>query len=282
MAREGNLDAPTRHALDWQNPEFYDEEDALQGDWNACSTSATVAAAASACASPFPTLFDLVDESPTMEVDGVKKEDYWKVVDHCYLCDLCYMTKCPYVPPHEWNLDFPHLMLRAKAVHFQKGDTKTARQGADQHRRGRQLLPAFRSSRQTVNAANKIGAARKAAGSGGRHPPDARLPEFSQQDPAQPLARAVGRHAGRSRRPDHRQGGAVRHLLHEPQRTRPGRRPGRRVRAQRHPVTIAEKERCCGMPKLELGDLEVGARGQGSATFPCWPSWSMKAGTSPR
>ncbi|MCK7580231.1 MAG: hypothetical protein MZV65_34350 [Chromatiales bacterium] len=53
--------------------------------------------------------------------DGVKKEDYWKVVDQCYLCDLCYMTKCPYVPPHAWNLDFPHLMLRAKAVKFTQG-----------------------------------------------------------------------------------------------------------------------------------------------------------------
>jgi len=41
-------------------------------------------------------------------------------VDHCYLCDMCFMTKCPYVPPHPWNIDFPHLMLRAKAVHSKK------------------------------------------------------------------------------------------------------------------------------------------------------------------
>jgi len=68
-----------------------------------------------------PTLFDLIDESKTMEVDGVAKQDYWKVVDRCYLCDMCYMTKCPYVPPHQWNVDFPHLMLRAKAVKFRKG-----------------------------------------------------------------------------------------------------------------------------------------------------------------
>ncbi len=53
-----------------------------------------------------------------MEVDGVDKADYQKVVDQCYLCDMCYMSKCPYVPPHEWNVDFPHLMLRAKAVNF--------------------------------------------------------------------------------------------------------------------------------------------------------------------
>ena len=60
----------------------------------------------------FPTLFDLVDEGKTGEIDGVDKKDYWKVVDQCYLCDLCYMTKCPYVPPHEWNLDFPHHAAR--------------------------------------------------------------------------------------------------------------------------------------------------------------------------
>ena len=59
-----------------------------------------------------------------MEVDGVDKADYIKVVDQCYLCDLCYLTKCPYVPPHEWNVDFPHLMLRAKAVKYKNGDTK--------------------------------------------------------------------------------------------------------------------------------------------------------------
>ena len=59
-----------------------------------------------------------------MDVDGVDVAGYTNVVDQCYLCDLCYLTKCPYVPPHEWNLDFPHLMLRAKAVKFRNGDTK--------------------------------------------------------------------------------------------------------------------------------------------------------------
>jgi hypothetical protein len=80
------------------------------------------AAAASACRA-FPDLFDLVDNSPTMEVDGVAKADYAKVVDQCYLCDLCYQTKCPYVPPHQWNVDFPHLMLRAKAIRHRRGET---------------------------------------------------------------------------------------------------------------------------------------------------------------
>ena len=131
--KEGNLEAPTRHPLDWKNPDFYSEESLykeLERVYDHCHGCRRCVSLCNA----FPTLFDLVDESETMEVDGVKKEDYWKVVDHCYLCDLCYMTKCPYTPPHEWNLDFPHLMLRAKAVKFKQGEVQTARQNSHQHR----------------------------------------------------------------------------------------------------------------------------------------------------
>src|SRR5262249_52458726 len=60
----------------------------------------------------------------TGELDGVPKQRYREVVDQCYLCDMCYMTKCPYVPPHPWNVDFPHLMLRAKAARFKKSGAK--------------------------------------------------------------------------------------------------------------------------------------------------------------
>ena len=120
--REGSLEAPTRHPLDWKSEEFYDEtalNAELERVFDACHGCRRCV---SLCQS-FPTLFDLVDESETMEIDGVAKSDYGKVVDHCYLCDLCYMTKCPYVPPHEWAIDFPHLMLRAKAVKHRKGQT---------------------------------------------------------------------------------------------------------------------------------------------------------------
>ncbi|VAW92769.1 Fe-S oxidoreductase-like protein in Rubrerythrin cluster [hydrothermal vent metagenome] len=122
VPREGSLEAPTRHAIDWTNLDFYNEKllfKELERVYDICHGCRRCV---SLCHS-FPTLFDLVDESETFEVDGIAKKDYWKVVDHCYLCDLCYMTKCPYVPPHEWNVDFPHLMLRAKAVHFKKHNT---------------------------------------------------------------------------------------------------------------------------------------------------------------
>jgi len=121
--REGSLQAPTRHPLGQHDVDFYDESklyEELERVYDICHGCRRCV---SLCNS-FPTLFDLVDESETMEVDGVAKQDYWKVVDHCYLCDLCYLTKCPYVPPHEWNVDFPHLMLRAKAIGFKKGQVK--------------------------------------------------------------------------------------------------------------------------------------------------------------
>ncbi|KVE36251.1 hypothetical protein WS68_04400 [Burkholderia sp. TSV86] len=64
----------------------------------------------------FPALFDLVDETDTGEAHDIGPNSFGKVADQCYLCDLCYMTKCPYVPSHPWNVDFPHLMLRVKAA----------------------------------------------------------------------------------------------------------------------------------------------------------------------
>ena len=115
--REGSLEAPTRHPLDWRNPEFFDEAALTKEMERIFDICHGCRRCVSLCQS-FPTLFDLVDESRTGELDSVDKADYRKVVDQCYLCDLCYMTKCPYVPPHPWNVDFPHLMLRAKAFEF--------------------------------------------------------------------------------------------------------------------------------------------------------------------
>src|ERR1700680_3393790 len=114
-SREGSLEAPTRHALGWQEPQFYDA-DALQKELERVFEICHGCRRCFNLCNSFPTLFDLIDESKSGDLDGVDKKDYWQVVDHCYLCDMCYMTKCPYVPPHPWNVDFPHLMLRAKAV----------------------------------------------------------------------------------------------------------------------------------------------------------------------
>jgi glycerol-3-phosphate dehydrogenase subunit C len=118
--REGSLEAPTRHPIAWQEPSFYDPEaidKELRRVFDICHTCRRCF---NLCDS-FPRLFDLVDESPTQELDSVESPALKSVVDACTLCDMCFMTKCPYVPPHEFDLDFPHLMLRYRAMETQQG-----------------------------------------------------------------------------------------------------------------------------------------------------------------
>lgn len=119
--REGGLAAPTRHKLAWEDPEFYDEaklDAELRRVFDVCHTCRRCF---NLCDS-FPRLFDLIDESKTGELDSVASESFKPVIGACTLCDMCFMTKCPYVPPHEFNIDFPHLMLRARAVEVKKGE----------------------------------------------------------------------------------------------------------------------------------------------------------------
>jgi glycerol-3-phosphate dehydrogenase subunit C len=114
-AREGSLDAPYRHPIAWRDPEFYDlmkVEAEMERVFDICHGCRRCF---NLCDS-FPRLFDLIDNGPTGELDGVKKEDYSQVVDACTLCDMCFIAKCPYVPPHEFDIDFPHLMLRHRAA----------------------------------------------------------------------------------------------------------------------------------------------------------------------
>ena len=135
--REGSLDAPTRHPIEWQNEDFYDaakidaEMHRVFDICHGCRRCFNL------CDS-FPRLFDLVDNSPTGELDSVDSKDFKPVVDACTLCDMCFMTKCPYVPPHEFNLDFPHLMLRYRAAEAKKKGVPFAdRQLAETDRNGR-------------------------------------------------------------------------------------------------------------------------------------------------
>jgi glycerol-3-phosphate dehydrogenase subunit C len=120
MSKEGSLEAPTRHAIAWQDPDFTDMakiEAELHRVFDICHGCRRCF---NLCES-FPRLFDLADNSPTGELDAVTSAQYKTVVDACTLCDMCFMTKCPYVPPHEFNLDFPHLMLRYRAAELKAG-----------------------------------------------------------------------------------------------------------------------------------------------------------------
>jgi len=134
---EGGLNAPIRHPIDWENPDFFDEaklDAEMRRIFDICHGCRRCF---NLCDS-FPRLFDLVDESKTGELDSVESKDFDKVVDACTLCDMCFMTKCPYVPPHEFNLDFPHLMVRYRAVQLKNGEIGfAARQLTETDRNGR-------------------------------------------------------------------------------------------------------------------------------------------------
>ncbi|MFK8020116.1 MAG: heterodisulfide reductase-related iron-sulfur binding cluster [Pseudomonadales bacterium] len=117
--REGSLDAPVRHPLAWETDEFYDEKLLDEETRRVFDICHGCRRCFNLCDS-FPKLFDLVDESESGELDTVDSKDFAPVVDACTMCDMCFMAKCPYVPPHEFDLDFPHLMLRHRAVERQK------------------------------------------------------------------------------------------------------------------------------------------------------------------
>ena len=252
--REGSLEAPTRHPLDWKNPEFYDQNALFKELERVFEICHGCRRCVSLCNS-FPTLFDLVDESDTMEVDGVAKEDYWQVVDHCYLCDLCFLTKCPYVPPHEWNLDFPHLMLQAKAVKFkQEGASFRDRTLTSTDAVGR--LAGIPVVAGVVNAMNRNSGFRKLLEKQLGVSAEAKLPAYHSRSMRSRLstksgdgAEAVGVTKGRVALFATCYGNRNMPSLAEDL-----------VAIYEHnniPVALAEREACCGMPKLELGDLEA-------------------------
>ena len=254
--REGSLEAPTRHPLDWKNPDFYDE-DKLLGEMERIFDICVGCRRCVSLCDAFPTLFDLVDESETLEIDGVAKQDYFQVVDQCYMCDLCFQTKCPYVPPHEWNLDFPKVMLRAKAVQFKKGQRKLSHKLLSNTKIQGKIatIPVVSN---LINAGNRNSGVRKVLEKALDLDHRAHLPQFHSdtlrrrdkgRQPAAVEAQAAGPTRGKAalfttcycnvNTPDIGQD-LIRVFEHN-----------------NIPVRLTRKEECCGMPKLEQGDLET-------------------------
>jgi len=268
-AGEGSLAAPTRHPLRWQEDEFYDAA-ALDAELERIFDICHGCRRCFNLCNSFPTLFDLIDESKTGELDGVAKQDYRKVIDHCYLCDMCYMTKCPYVPPHPWNVDFPHLMLRAKAARARAGElgfrekvlssTDTVGNIAG--------IPVVA---EVVNAVNHSALGRKLLESTLGVHPEAPIPFYHSRTLRKQLAArraprasvAAAPAAGPAPSPAVAQQPKVALFAtcyvnrNEPDL---GLDLAAVFAHNGIEVALAERENCCGMPKLELGDLQSVAR----------------------
>ena len=253
--REGSLEAPTRHPIDWKNPEYWEEPKIVAEMGRIFDICHGCRRCVSLC-NTFPTLFELIDAGATGELDGVPRQKYWDVVDQCYLCDLCYMVKCPYVPPHPWNVDFPHTMLNAKAYQFKAGKMNHPvrdRMLSSTDRNGK--LATIPVVVQTVNAASRSRPLRAIGEKVAGVHKDAWVPQFAPRK-FRPNAAVSRAHAVRD--------GAL----------SPGRvaifstcyvnynEPGighdllKILDHNEIPYVVVGKEACCGMPKLEQGDLE--------------------------
>lgn len=255
-AREGSLAAPFRHPIDWRDPEYHDlaaVEAELERVFDICHGCRRCF---NLCDS-FPRLFDMIDEGPTGELDGVAKADYAKVTEACTLCDMCFMTKCPYVPPHEWNVDFPHLMLRHRsAMRKAEGGEFVREQLGRTDRNGKLAKPVAGLANWASDVGNKpVRAAMEAVAGIDR---DALLPRFHRK--------------------------TARDLLREPPPVDPaGPAFGKRkvalyatcftdynaphvavaaafVLAKQGIETRFSYPECCGMPQLEAGDIAEVAR----------------------
>ena len=259
--REGSLEAPTRHPLEWRTDAFYDAgalEKELERVFDICHGCRRCFSLCNA----FPTLFDAVDATDAGEVAAVDRKVFWEVVDHCYLCDMCFMTKCPYVPPHPWNVDFPHLMLRAKAARARSGglgwrerllaatDTVGALAGIPVVVEAVNALAASRAGRALLE--KTLGVARSAP-----------VPAYQSRTARSRLAELGVAGAGVD---------AAESGVHATERTRGKVALFTTCYGNRHEpeldedlvavfehngieVTLLQRERCCGMPRLELGDL---------------------------
>lgn len=264
LRREGSLEAPERHPIDWQNPAYYDET-ALHLELGRVFDICHGCRRCFNLCNAFPTLFDLIDDSSSMEVDSVDKNDYWRVVDECYLCDLCFMTKCPYVPPHEWCVDFPHLMLRAKAIRSKQGKTKLRdRLLSSTDFLGRvasaplvsKLVNWMNSNRIVRALMERLLGIHRAAW----------IPRYENASSSVNTSRAggvtttVARNAGRT------QGKVAIFETCYGRTNQPSLAEDLSAILEHNgiPVRRIESEKCCGMPKLELGALDKVAALKGS------------------
>ncbi len=248
--REGGLQAPIRHPIPWREADFYDAgrlDAELRRVFDICHGCRRCF---NLCDS-FPRLFDLIDDAPSGELDTVDSAGFKPVIDACTLCDMCFMTKCPYVPPHEFDLDFPHLMLRARAAAAKKEGigfaerqlTKTDRNGHLMSRMaGLANWASGRKNRLTRPLLQALAHIHR----------DAELPKYhgktllGSADPAPEIDRSAPAH-GRK---------AVLYATCFANFNEPGiGLAARAVLARNGVETEIVYPRCCGMPQLEQGDI---------------------------
>jgi glycerol-3-phosphate dehydrogenase subunit C len=255
--REGSLEAPFRHPIAWRDPDFYDLQKVEAEMHRVFDLCHGCRRCFNLCDS-FPRLFDLIDEGPTGELDGVPKSRYGEVTEACTLCDMCFMTKCPYVPPHEWAVDFPHLMLRHRAAKRKAEGGKGLReQLGETDRNGKLAKPVAPLANWASRRGNVL--TRPAMAAVLQIDRDAELPLYHSRTATDlakdaPAADLAGPSAGKRK--------AVIYATCFAQYNQPSTAEAAlKVLAKQGVETKLVYPVCCGMPRLEAADIaEVAER----------------------
>jgi len=94
----------TRSQLEQETTRIFDVCDGCRRCFNLCPS--------------FNTLLEKIDEYES-DISKITSADYEQVEKGCYYCKLCY-NHCPYTPPHEYEIDFPRLMVAWKKQRIQE------------------------------------------------------------------------------------------------------------------------------------------------------------------
>jgi glycerol-3-phosphate dehydrogenase subunit C len=249
--REGSLEAPTRHPHGWQDPDFGDPAK-LDAEMRRVFYVCHGCRRCFNLCDSFPRLFDLIDAAGEKEVEGVDSRAFKGVVDACTLCDMCFMTKCPYVPPHPFNIDVPHLMVRYRAAELKSGQVGfAARQLTETDRNGRLAQPVAGLANWATRRGNRLTRPLLETAAGIHR--DAELPRYSRKTfVMQATARPpeVNRDA-----PAYGRKAVLFATCFANYNTPEIGQASQAVLAKNGVETEVVYPECCGMPQLEHGDL---------------------------
>ena len=269
--REGSLEAPVRHPIDWRDPDFIDPQkidEELRRVFDVCHGCRRCF---NLCDS-FPRLFDLIDESNTMELDSVDSKDFKSVIDACTLCDMCFMTKSPYVPPHEFDLDFPHLMLRVHTAERANGKKSFVEdQLSETDRNGKLARPIAGLANWATKRSNNL--TRSVLEIVAKIHKEAELPKY-QNKPLEQLANATEPSISSSAPAYGRKAVLYATCYGNFNKTEIGLATNA-VLAINGVETHVLHPVCCGMPKLEKGNLD-GVQANAKAVTAALKPWIEK------
>lgn len=205
----------------------------------------------------FPSLFDAIDRHEGAgegEVEALTVPEMWEVVDECFGCKLCYV-KCPYTPPHKFDLDFPRLMLRAKAVRARRdGVTLQNKILGDPDRIGRASSGVFA---RMVNWSNERGLLRRVVEKVLGIHRDRVLPKFTTETFESWMKRTRSK---RTKTTPENRVVVFESCTVNYQYTGVGIAAVQVLERNGHEV-VRPKLQCCGMPALDGGDFEGAVAG---------------------